>query len=83
MRDSKEMKFATRAIHVGQDPDPTTGATVPPIYATSTYTQESPAKHKGYEYTRTSNPTRTGLEAPPAPLEGGRGRKEGPAQSTH
>lgn len=71
MRDSKEMKFATRAIHVGQDPDPTTGATVPPIYATSTYTQESPAKHKGYEYSRTRNPTRTGLEEALASLEGG------------
>jgi cystathionine gamma-lyase len=63
--------FATRAIHAGQDPDPATGATVVPIYATSTYTQEAPGKHKGYEYSRSSNPTRTALEACLASLEGG------------
>ena len=51
------MKFATRAIHVGQDPDPATGATIVPIYQTSTYTQEAPGQHKGYEYSRTGNPT--------------------------
>ena len=65
------MKPATKAIHVGQDPDPTTGATIPPIYATSTYTQEAPGKHKGYEYSRTNNPTRNGLEECLAALEGG------------
>ncbi len=64
-------KLATRAIHVGQDPDPVTGATVPPSYATSTYTQASPGKHKGYEYSRTQNPTRIGLEKCLASLEGG------------
>ncbi len=63
--------FATRAIHVGQDPDPATGATVPPICATSTYTQESPGKHKGYEYSRSGNPTRDNLEHCLASLEGG------------
>lgn len=66
------MRFATRAIHVGQDPDPTTGATIVPIYQTSTYTQEAPGRHKGYEYSRTGNPTRTALEECIASLEGGR-----------
>lgn len=65
------MKFATQAIHVGQDADPTTGATVPPIYATSTYTQAAPGQHKGFEYSRTHNPTRNNLEACLAALEGG------------
>ncbi|MFO0825256.1 MAG: PLP-dependent transferase [Gemmataceae bacterium] len=51
--------FSTRAIHAGQDPDPATGATVVPIYATSTYTQAAPGDHKGYEYSRSGNPTRT------------------------
>ena len=64
------MKFATRAIHVGQDPDPTTGATIVPIYQTSTYTQEAPGQHKGYEYSRTGNPTRAALEECVAALEG-------------
>ena len=54
--------FATRAIHVGQDADPTTGATIVPIYQTSTYTQQAPGQHKGYECSRTANPTRTALE---------------------
>jgi cystathionine gamma-lyase len=63
--------FSTRAIHAGQDPDPATGATVVPIYATSTYTQEALGRHKGYEYSRTGNPTRTALEACLAALEGG------------
>ena len=49
--------FATRAIHAGQDADPATGATVVPIYATSTYTQAAPGQHKGYEYSRSGNPT--------------------------
>src|SRR5262249_5060150 len=63
--------FATRAIHAGQDADPATGATVVPIYATSTYTQEAPGRHRGYEYSRTGNPTRTALETCLASLEGG------------
>src|SRR5437773_1305128 len=63
--------FATRAIHAGQDADPATGATVVPIYATSTYTQEAPGRHKGYEYSRSGNPTRTALETCLAALEGG------------
>jgi cystathionine beta-lyase/cystathionine gamma-synthase len=63
--------FATRAIHVGQDPDPATGATVPPIYATSTYTQAGPGEHKGFEYSRTDNPTRRNLELCLAALESG------------
>jgi cystathionine beta-lyase/cystathionine gamma-synthase len=63
--------FATRAIHVGQEPDPTTGAVAPAIYATSTYVQEEIGKHKGYEYARVSNPTRTRLEENLAALEGG------------
>ncbi len=65
------MKFATKAIHVGQEPDPTTGSTIVPIYQTSTYTQEAPGQHKGYEYSRTANPTRTALEECVASLEGG------------
>jgi cystathionine gamma-lyase len=64
-------RFATRAIHAGQDADPATGATVVPIYATSTYTQEAVGKHKGYEYSRSGNPTRTALETCLAALEGG------------
>jgi cystathionine gamma-lyase len=63
--------FATRAIHAGQDADPATGATVVPIYATSTYTQEAPGHHKGYEYSRSGNPTRTALETCLAALEEG------------
>ena len=65
------MRFATRAIHVGQEPDPATGATIVPIYQTSTYTQEAPGQHKGYEYSRTGNPTRSALEECVAALEGG------------
>jgi cystathionine gamma-lyase len=63
--------FSTRAIHVGQEADPATGATVVPIYATSTFTQAAPGAHKGYEYSRTGNPTRHALEACLAALEGG------------
>src|SRR4051812_9196017 len=70
-KDVNQMGFATRAIHAGQEPDPATGATVVPIYATSTYTQEGPGKHKGYEYSRSANPTRTALETCLASLEGG------------
>ncbi len=64
-------RFATRAIHAGQQPDPTTGAIMTPIYATSTFVQESPGKHKGYEYARTQNPTRGAYEACIADLENG------------
>src|SRR5215213_6998437 len=63
--------FSTRAIHDGQPPDPATGATVVPIYATSTFTQEAPGKNKGYEYARSANPTRTALETCLASLEVG------------
>jgi len=63
--------FATRVIHGGQKPDPLTGAVMPPIYATSTYVQSSPGVHKGYEYSRTANPTRDALQASVANLEGG------------
>jgi len=63
--------FATRAIHAGQSPDPTTGAIMTPIYATSTYVQESPGVHKGFEYSRSQNPTRFALEACIADLENG------------
>ena len=66
------MKFATKAIHAGQAPDPTTGAIMTPIYQTSTYVQEAPGKHRGYEYARTGNPTRTALEANLAALENGK-----------
>jgi cystathionine gamma-lyase len=65
----KEMKFETKVIHVGGEPDPTTGAIMPPIYQTSTYVQTSPGEHKGYEYTRSHNPTRTRLEECLASLE--------------
>src|SRR5437868_4998974 len=67
----KEQGFATRAIHAGQQPDPTTGAVMTPIYATSTYVQESPGKHKGYDYARSINPTRLAYERCIADLEGG------------
>src|SRR5579871_1599269 len=63
--------FDTLAIHAGQDPDPATGATVVPIYATSTFTQEAPGEHKGFEYSRSGNPTRQALETCLAALEGG------------
>lgn len=63
--------FATRAIHAGQQPDPTTGAIMVPIYATSTFVQESPGVHKGYEYARSQNPTRMAYEACIADLESG------------
>jgi len=66
------MGFSTDAIHVGQEPDPATGAIIVPIYQTSTYVQEELGKHKGYEYARTANPTRSALERNLACLEGGR-----------
>lgn len=64
--------FETRAIHVGQEPDPTTGAVITPIYQTSTYVQESVGVHKGFEYSRTDNPTRSALQSVLASLEGGK-----------
>src|ERR1700754_794600 len=63
--------FATRVIHGGQEPDPRTGAVMPPIYATSTYVQSSPGVHKGYEYSRSQNPTRMAYERCVADLESG------------
>src|ERR1700679_3144067 len=67
----KLKQLATRAIHAGFSSDPTTGAIMPPIYATSTYAQTSPGKHKGYEYSRTKNPTRFAYEQCMADLESG------------
>src|SRR3979490_1973205 len=71
MKTKKEPGFATRAIHSGQEPDPLTGAVTVPIYPTSTYVQQGIGEHKGYEYSRVSNPTRTRLEQNLASLEGG------------
>jgi cystathionine gamma-lyase/cystathionine beta-lyase/cystathionine gamma-lyase/homocysteine desulfhydrase len=65
-------RFSTVCIHAGQEPDPSTGAIITPIYQTSTYVQEALGKHKGYEYGRTQNPTRSALEANIAAIEGGR-----------
>ncbi|MDP7572709.1 MAG: aminotransferase class I/II-fold pyridoxal phosphate-dependent enzyme, partial [Myxococcota bacterium] len=65
-------RFETRAIHVGQAPDPATGATIVPVYQTVTFTQDEVGHHKGYEYSRTGNPTRAALEECLASLEGGR-----------
>jgi cystathionine beta-lyase/cystathionine gamma-synthase len=70
MKKSKEPGFATRAIHCGQEPDPLTGAVTVPIYPTSTYVQQGIGEHKGYEYSRVSNPTRARLETNLAALEG-------------
>ncbi len=70
-RKSDQLGFDTRAIHAGQSPDPSTGAIMTPIYATSTYVQQSPGVHKGYEYSRSHNPTRRALEACISSLEGG------------
>ncbi len=64
------MEFETRAIHAGQEPDPATGAVVTPIYQTSTYVQEAVGRHKGYDYSRVANPTRSALEEALASLEG-------------
>ncbi len=66
------MKFETKAIHIGQEPDPSTGAIIVPIYQTSTYVQKSPGVHKGYEYSRTDNPTRQALQECLASLEEGK-----------
>src|SRR5690606_35691600 len=66
------MKFGTKTIHAGVEPDPSTGAIMTPIFQTSTYVQKSPGDHKGYEYSRTHNPTRTALQNSLAALENGR-----------
>ncbi len=68
---TQTMNFATRAIHVGQRPDPATGATIPPIHVTTTYTQQAPGQNKGYDYSRSINPTRENLEAVLASIENG------------
>ncbi len=70
--DDRKLSFETLAIHAGQSPDPTTGAIMTPVYLTSTYVQESPGVHKGYEYSRTQNPTRHALQDCLAALEGAR-----------
>jgi len=71
MASPQNLDFATRCVHAGQEPDPTTGAVMMPIYATSTYVQQSPGVHKGYDYARTQNPTRMAFERCVADLEGG------------
>jgi len=71
MTKSNQLAFATRCIHAGQSPDPTTGAVMMPIYTTSTYVQQSPGVHKGYDYARSQNPTRFAYERCIADLEGG------------
>jgi len=68
---TSSLRFSTRCIHAGQTPDPATGAVMPPIYTTSTYAQSSPGVHRGYEYSRTANPTRGAWERCIADLEGG------------
>src|SRR3989442_7115478 len=70
--DDASRRFGTRAVHAGQVPDPLAGAVMTPIYQTSTYVQEGLGRNKGYEYARTSNPTREALERNIAALEGGR-----------
>ncbi|HEY8141026.1 MAG TPA: PLP-dependent transferase, partial [Kofleriaceae bacterium] len=70
--DPNQLGFSTRAVHSGQPPDERTGAVTVPIYATSTYVQEALGRHKGYEYARVQNPTRSALEENVAALEGGR-----------
>ena len=71
-QDHEQGRFETRAVHAGQEPDPQNGAVMTPVYFTSTYKQDAPAKpRQGYEYSRTSNPTRTALEQNLASLENG------------
>ncbi len=71
MTRNNQLDFATRCVHAGQQPDPTTGAVMMPIYTTSTYVQQSPGVHKGFDYARTKNPTRMAFERCIADLEGG------------
>src|SRR5512146_1735090 len=70
MKDARDPKFETQAIHAGQAPDPTTGAIMTPVYLTSTYVQDGPGVPKGFEYSRTRNPTRDALQGCLAALEG-------------
>src|SRR5512142_1039718 len=70
MASDPKQRFETLAIHAGQSPDPTTGAIMTPVYLTSTYVQDGPGEHKGYEYSRTQNPTRHALQDCLAALEG-------------
>ena len=72
MTSRNRLGFATRCVHAGQENDPTTGAVMTPIYATSTYAQSNPGVHKGFEYSRSQNPTRMAFERCIADLEGGR-----------
>jgi cystathionine beta-lyase len=72
MSDSKKMRFETKVLHAGLEPDPSTGAIMTPIFQTSTYVQKAPGDHKGYEYSRTQNPTRAALEKNLAALENGK-----------
>src|SRR5437773_6252486 len=72
MSQKNQLDFSTRCVHAGQEPDPTTGAVMMPIYATSTFVQQSPGVNKGYDYARTKNPTRMAFERCAADLEGGR-----------
>ena len=71
MTKPNQLDFATRCVHAGQEPDPTTGAVMMPIYTTSTYVQQSPGVNKGFDYARTKNPTRMAFERCIADLEGG------------
>src|SRR5512141_3066961 len=70
--ENKSVSLATKFIHAGAEPDPSTGAIMTPIYQTSTYVQEAPGKHKGYEYARSQNPTRFALERAFAEIENGK-----------
>ena len=72
MKLAKNARFATICLHAGQEPDPSTGAIITPIFQTSTYVQEELGKHKGFEYARTQNPTRSALESNLAAIEGGK-----------
>ena len=74
MRDTKQLGLDTLAIHAGQEPDPTSGAVMTPIVLASTFAQDGPGRHKGYEYSRSGNPTRHALEGCLAALEGGEAR---------
>src|ERR1700674_5601107 len=69
---TKDARFSTLCLHAGQEPDPSTGAIITPIYQTSTYVQDELGKHKGYEYARTQNPTRAAMERNIAAIEGGK-----------
>ena len=75
MKLNPNARFVTICLHAGQEPDPSTGAIITPIYQTSTYVQEELGQHKGYEYARTQNPTRAALEGNLAAIEGGHARR--------